>query len=136
MQTAEEAQAHRIEDVLIPLPGTSVTLPTNFVGDVIRAQLAKDGGTWLPGKSLSCYLLTSRAVPLENWTAQGRRFPIKGGYRRVLCRPNNIAHQVVQYDKHDTQLVPTDVDLLDGKQWVPPSSGRYMGLRVSFELAR
>ncbi len=44
LETADEAAAHRIEDVLIPLPGTAVMLPTNFVGDAIRAQLIKDGG--------------------------------------------------------------------------------------------
>jgi hypothetical protein len=52
-----------LSQVVITLPGTSVTYPNNYTGDAIRAQLERDG------------------VPLELWQKQAKKFPIKGGYR-------------------------------------------------------
>lgn len=116
LESEEECGRYTLDDVLIPLPGTGVVFPHNFLGTVMKDQLIKDG------------------IPLESWEAQAKRFPIKGGYRKLVCRPGDVQHSVLKYDDPTVPLIPTDVDLLEGRPLPDTSKGAYTALRVSFNL--
>ncbi|XP_070559146.1 pseudouridylate synthase PUS7L-like [Ptychodera flava] len=77
--TEEDITARRysIEDVVLPLPGNSVTMPTNFMRERYSQYLESDGVT------AECFRISSL------------KLNIPGDYRKLLARPKHLTWSFV-----------------------------------------
>ncbi|TYZ66300.1 hypothetical protein PybrP1_010386 [[Pythium] brassicae (nom. inval.)] len=98
--TEANAAAYGIEDVVLPLPGHSVELPTHEVGAAYQKMLTTDG------------------VDMASWlgASSPHQYPQLGGsYRHVVKKPFNVSGHVLEYENMNTPLQLTDVDRLLGR---------------------
>ncbi|XP_076128239.1 pseudouridylate synthase 7 homolog isoform X2 [Alosa pseudoharengus] len=115
--TAEEAEKHSINDIVMPLPGFDVIYPTHHVGKGYREMLTADN------------------LDIDNMRHKVRDYSLAGAYRLVLIRPQNVSWEVINYDDARVPLVHTDVEKLEGKPApVYLTEGKYRALRMEFSL--
>jgi tRNA pseudouridine13 synthase len=92
--TEEEAVSgkYTIFDVVLPLPGTETTLPTNEIGEAYRRMLERDG------------------LPIETIGTRRGLHALRGGYRELVEKPKDVEWSIVQYTDPTVQLIATDAD--------------------------
>lgn len=115
--TEADVSKYKIEDVLLPIPGTEVKFPENFVKEKIFETMERNG------------------VPFSKWPEMAKVHHIKGGYRPALARAGNMSFEILRYDDETLPLIPNDMMLLDGKELVPCPEGKHRALRVTFDLS-
>ena len=117
--TAEDAASGRytMADVLLPLPGHSVTLPAHAAAASYKATLAEFGlasaaedagaGSALPDDSAA-------SAPHDPWY-YADLFDLPGGYRPLLAFPQGLTSRLLPYaaDQRLLPLEPTDMDSLE-----------------------
>ena len=95
--TADDVRntTYSIRDVLLPLVGYDVILPTNSIGDLYESLLRAD--------DLSLQHFKDK-VPVQ--------YRMKGVYRRLLQHPNDFEWNVISYTREDEELLSTELDHL------------------------
>lgn len=83
-----------IYDVIVPLPGYSIDLPTGWMSELYFSILALDGLTHIQ--------MSSAKVP---------EYQLKGSYRRMLLKPRNFDYRITSYTDPDIPLTYTDEEL-------------------------
>lgn len=99
--TEENVAVYTIEDVVLPLPGYSIAVPTHAVGIAYHKMLATDG------------------VDMASWLSAASSphpYPqLVGSYRHVVKKPFDVSGSVTEYENVNTPLQLTDVDRLLGR---------------------
>ncbi|EST04596.1 Pseudouridine synthase, TruD [Kalmanozyma brasiliensis GHG001] len=119
-QSDIDSGRYTIYDILIPLPGSSITLPSGWMSDLYHSILTTS--------SLTPDDLTSSKIP---------EYQLKGSYRRILVRPTHFSHRVTTYTDPDIPLTYTDEErCLDPTLTTPPSQedGAFTALTLNFQL--
>uniref|UniRef100_A0A8C4Q4J6 Pseudouridine synthase 7 n=1 Tax=Eptatretus burgeri TaxID=7764 RepID=A0A8C4Q4J6_EPTBU len=101
----DDEEETSINDVVLPLPGYEVKYPTNCVGDAYRTWLAEDG--------LQPAQLRHRV----------RDYALAGTYRSLIVRPTDVTWKITPYDDPNIPLMPTDVDIMEGRSIEPFPAG-------------
>ncbi|XP_065332420.1 pseudouridylate synthase 7 homolog isoform X1 [Cloeon dipterum] len=114
--TADDLEKHSIFDVVLPLPGFNVKYPENKCLEWFNELFEKDGLT------------------IDSMKQNVRKYSMGGAYRKVACLPKNVSWKVVQYDNVAEPLVLSDLDILDKKEIVKCSEGKYKALVLDFCL--
>ena len=113
----EEAGTYGIEDVLLPLPGHKVIMPTNSLAAEYTKVLEECG--------LTMASLNARVADLA----------IPGSYRKLIQKPLNMAWKILRYDDPNLPLATTDLMTLRGEpeaEGVP--DGKLTAARLEFTL--
>ncbi len=117
--TEADVGNYALSDVLLPIPGPGITMPANFVGEKMRATMRENG------------------FPFEAWPEAAKKYKIQGGYRKLVCVPEEVTHELLAYENDSEPLVPNDQSLLDGSfatAAARAAGGKHKALRVSFNL--
>lgn len=118
--TEEDIQNVRytLDDVVLPLPGTDVTYPSNEIGRDYSDILAADG------------------LDINSMRRSQKEFNLPGEYRRLISKPKDLEWKIFKYERDDEQLCPTDLDLIKGFK-IPDmeSPDRHTGHKVALVLA-
>ncbi|KAI1294910.1 Pseudouridylate synthase 7 -like protein [Halotydeus destructor] len=115
---ADETNMERatILDVVLPLPGTKVTLPVNETGDVIKEILDKD------------------EVSLEKFGSKAKDFMFYGAYRKLICKPKKLDWSLVKYEDEKQRLIQTDLELVQHMEPEVSSGGSFDAVKLSVSL--
>jgi len=103
--------------VVLPLPGTDVQYPQNQLAQFYKTLMAKDG------------------LDPHNMKQKHKDFSLKGAYRKILERPQDLQWQLVRYNDPTTDLLTNDYRTLTNQP--PPqfsSEGKFKALLLSFSL--
>mmetsp|Transcript_12328 Transcript_12328/g.11952 ORF Transcript_12328/g.11952 Transcript_12328/m.11952 type:complete len:767 (-) Transcript_12328:91-2391(-) len=94
--TSEDIAANTftIKDVILPLPGHNIILPTNDIGSYYLNLLSKDG------MSLEFF---SKCLPAHR---------MNGAYRRLIQMPTDFEWNYFEYNDPNEELVPTESSYL------------------------
>lgn len=127
--TEENLKNYTIFDVVLPIIGSRVRLPTNSVGTEFERLLKEDDLT------------------MDSFKAREKLFISYGSYRKIMVKPSNVNWTIKQYSHPQQNLVETDLDRVnrellskdresDGDKLVsqPKSDSSDEALIVSFEL--
>ncbi|ODN04500.1 Pseudouridylate synthase 7 [Orchesella cincta] len=93
--TPEDLENYSIYDVLIPIQGSQIRIPENGTKDYYDKLLKEEG------LDSDCFL---KFKPVADQP--------KGAYRKLLIRPHNVSHKIIQYgdaDPVDT-FIPSELD--------------------------
>lgn len=88
-------EQYSIFDVVLPLIGSRVRLPSNDVGAEFERLLREDNLT------------------LESFKAREKLFISYGSYRKIMVKPKNVTWMIKQYSNPQQNLVETDLDKLN-----------------------
>ncbi len=119
----DEARAHSIEDVVLPLPGFAVKYPSHVIGARYRELMSVDH--------------------VDLTTREGSRdYILPGSYRKLVIRPRDVTWQLLHYDTLTTPLTTTDLERLQRasnsaaseQSAAESTSGQYKALRLEFTL--
>jgi tRNA pseudouridine13 synthase len=91
---ASNVTTAKFEEVVLPLPGYSVQYPQNEIGELYDTMLKKEK---------VCF---DKDAPPEG-TA-------KGGYRRLICRPDHVTADIMEEEKGNIMSVKLGFDLPSG----------------------
>ncbi|KAJ1719448.1 multisubstrate pseudouridine synthase 7 [Coemansia erecta] len=120
VELVTEANCHEfsIFDVVLPLPGCSVTYPGHSVRLVYEQTLASSG------------------LLLETFGTQGaREYRLQGAYRHVLTRPRDFEHAWMRFNDASLALARSDSQKIEGTH--EPESiawGEHCALKLAFDL--
>lgn len=95
LATEENLDKYTIFDVVLPLVGSRIKLPTNDVGSELERLLKEDDLT------------------LDSFKARERIFVSYGSYRKIIVKPNDLYWTIKQYSHPHENLVETDLDILN-----------------------
>ena len=115
--TEENKELFGLHDVVLPLPGYDVMLPSNKVGEEYTKLLQQDG--------LTIEMLRHRV----------KDYALPGDYRSLVLKPENVQWCSFNYDDIMQPLILSDLDILEAKP-APVSlpGGMYKALSVEFSL--
>lgn len=88
---------YAVDDIILPLPGSRITYPTNDIEKIYQDLAEKDG--------------ISLTESLHN-TKEFSMVKITGAYRRVFERPKDFEWEMVKYTDTDAPLVKTDGEIV------------------------
>ncbi|KAG6423187.1 hypothetical protein SASPL_113575 [Salvia splendens] len=103
------AEKYSIEDIVLPLPGSRVSYPSNEIGKIYNDLAKKDGisltengfqGLLSPVYIACCVF---REFSLTNMT---------GAYRRVFQKPKDFEWELLKYTDPNLPLAETDMDVI------------------------
>ncbi len=87
-----ETGKYKITDVVIPLVGSRVTLPTNCTGNHLETMLKEDG------------------LSLESFQKiRDRELALGGDYRKMICKPSDVDFGIKLYKDPLQPLIQTDL---------------------------
>eukprot|EP00698_Gefionella_okellyi_P015679 TRINITY_DN4441_c0_g1_i1.p1 TRINITY_DN4441_c0_g1~~TRINITY_DN4441_c0_g1_i1.p1 ORF type:complete len:633 (-),score=118.94 TRINITY_DN4441_c0_g1_i1:3-1901(-) len=115
--TEADHQQYSINDVILPLPGFDIQMPTNDLAAVYDATVRSMG------------------VTPSMYRHSHKEYALPGAYRRLIARPGDLQWRTMRYNDVNARLLETDLDRLNGVQ--PPQSepdGKYLALILSFNL--
>ncbi|XP_074098708.1 pseudouridine synthase 7 isoform X2 [Cotesia typhae] len=111
----EDLANYTLADVVMPQPGYKVTYPT-YAKDWYEEFMAKDG----------------LSLDLQN---KNRRFALGGAYRKIVQIPEGLSWRVVQYDDISCDLIRSDFDKMQDKEFkINNSEGKYKALVLEMSL--
>lgn len=117
----EGAGSHSVDDLVMPMPGSEVTLPdSGWMTEMYSELLAKDGLT-----------------PSMLATARQPEYRLKGAYRRIIQKPRALQCEVIPYEDADAPLCNTDEEKLLPDMHLPPrapSNAPFLALKLIFQL--
>jgi len=88
---------YKIEDVILPMPGSRVIYPLNEIGKIFHDLAKKDGIS-----------LTESVHSVKEFSITS----MTGGYRRVFQKPMDFEWELLKYTDGDIPLVETDLDII------------------------
>ena len=91
------AGTYSIEDVILPLPGNAIHLPTNDTAAYYSSLLVADG--------ISLDYFGSKACPVQ--------FRMKGTYRRIMQSAHRLTWKISMYSNMDDEINVTELRALD-----------------------
>ncbi|KAH6819095.1 Pseudouridine synthase family protein [Perilla frutescens var. frutescens] len=91
------AEKYTIEDIVLPLPGSRVSYPSNEIGKIYHDLAEKDG------ISLTDSAHNSKEFSLTYMT---------GAYRRVFQKPKDFEWELLKYTDVNLPLAETDLDII------------------------
>ena len=98
-QDDAETGKYKITDVVLPLIGRKVELPTNSIGDLFKKLLQQDG------------------LSLESFDKiQDRELALGGDYRKIICKPTDVDFEIKLYKDPLQPLIKTDLMTIHGEQ--------------------
>jgi tRNA pseudouridine13 synthase len=115
--TSDTCHLYSLLDVVLPLPGYSVTYPNNPVGEEYHKLLAADG------------------LSSEKFMHRVKDFSLPGSYRYILIKPNDIKWKFLRYNDFKIPLSQSDLSIMAGDS--PPSEcpdGTKGALQLQFSL--
>mmetsp|Transcript_17915 Transcript_17915/g.21926 ORF Transcript_17915/g.21926 Transcript_17915/m.21926 type:complete len:750 (-) Transcript_17915:143-2392(-) len=93
-----ETGKYKITDVVLPLLGTRVDLPTNKSGAFFEAMLEENGLT------------------IDSFCGvQDRELALGGDYRKIICRPTDVSYEIKLYKDPLQPLIQTDLMAANGE---------------------
>lgn len=92
--TENDAHKYSIFDVVLPIVGSRVRLPSNDVGELTKKLLQDDNLT------------------LESFRTREKCFISFGSYRKIMVKPLNVDWVVKQYANPQHNLIDTDLERL------------------------
>lgn len=92
-----DSKTYSIEDVVLPLIGVNTRNPENGSGEIIDTVLMENK-------------LTREMIN----TLDGSDFHCAGDYRKLICRPTDIDHEIIEYKDELQPLLQTDFMKLQG----------------------
>ncbi|XP_057763692.1 multisubstrate pseudouridine synthase 7 [Salvia miltiorrhiza] len=98
------AEKYSIEDIVLPLPGSRVSYPSNEIGKIYHDLAKKDG------ISLTESAHNSKEFSLTNMT---------GAYRRVFQKPKDFEWELLKYTDPNLPLAETDLDIIAKSRAAP-----------------
>ena len=113
--TEEDLDKYTIHDIVLPLPGYSVTYPTGEIGALYRQMMEAD-----------------KLDPDDLFRKQ-KEFSLGGAYRKILTKPINLTWEILHYTDMDEQLLQPDEDKLLEIAFEAPQ-GEKTALKVEFSL--
>ncbi|PWY97510.1 pseudouridine synthase [Testicularia cyperi] len=106
----------RIDDVVLPLPGSDIPVPEGWMSDLYAQILAEDG--------LTHDDLTS---------SKHSDYHLKGSYRRIIARPASFSYEITSYTDPDVALTKTDEEISAGA--TPSATAKtFLALTLKFQL--
>ncbi|KAJ8576920.1 hypothetical protein ON010_g2285 [Phytophthora cinnamomi] len=116
--TAENLSQYSICDVVLPLPGYSITYPENALKQRYEEILKADGVD---------FQALERATNSE--------YHLPGSYRHVLRKPVDVKHELKRFNDPTVPLLETDVDRLSGRAaQASIPDGKSRALCLEFQL--
>ena len=94
-----ETGKFQITDVVLPLIGTRIELPSNEIGDLMESFIEEDGLT-----------LDS----FEN--IRDRELALCGDYRKIICKPSDVDFEIKLYSDPLQPLIQTDLMAIQGEE--------------------
>jgi tRNA pseudouridine13 synthase len=93
--TAEDvaSKKYTIADVILPIPGCDVVLPSHSLGKFFLDAMAEDG------------------ISLETFSTCQPMYRSRGAYRRLIQRPEDLEWSIVQYPDPNAEIVKTELDM-------------------------
>ncbi|KAJ4462071.1 putative Multisubstrate pseudouridine synthase 7 [Paratrimastix pyriformis] len=115
---AEDIQAGRfgLSDVVVPIPGSSVIMPTNALGTYAAQLLAQDGADVALREGKYSDLLV-------------------GDYRKLIERPVDLQWSLCEYGSDEEDIATTDLAVLQHRAGPKATAGSQRALIVSFSLS-
>lgn len=107
---------YTIYDVVLPLIGPKVQNPENSVKDEIKR------------------LLDELELSEDQVNSVNDLFNVKGSYRRFLCKPVDLKHEIVKYEDNTIRLFETDLDKLNKIEHKVENTGTKTGIKIEFCL--
>jgi tRNA pseudouridine13 synthase len=111
----DDLDSYQIQDVVLPLPGYSVTYPEGDLGALYRNMLKADG------------------LDADEMFRKQKEYSLGGAYRKMLTRPKNVSWEILRYSERDEDLLQADEDKLLGIELVTQPGDR-RALKVEFDL--
>ncbi|KAH7474047.1 Multisubstrate pseudouridine synthase 7 [Phytophthora ramorum] len=116
--TAENLNQFSIYDVVLPLPGYSITYPENALKQLYEEIMKADGVD---------FQALERATNSE--------YHLPGSYRHVLRKPVDVEHELKRYNDPTVPLLETDIDRLAGRSaQASVPDGKSRALCLEFQL--
>jgi tRNA pseudouridine13 synthase len=94
-----ETGKYKMKDVVLPLVGTRVDLPTNSTGDLFEEMLEEDGLTLQSFQKI-----------------QDRELSLGGDYRKMICNPSDVDFEIKLYKDPLQPLIKTDLMRINGEE--------------------
>ncbi|XP_064605575.1 pseudouridylate synthase 7 homolog [Liolophura sinensis] len=117
VMTDDNVENYGIGDVVLPLPGYDVTLPENEVAEWYKQMLQDDG------------------LSLEQFRHKNKDYSLRGAYRKLIVKPENLQWSCSRYDDPTVPLVLGDLDILNGVSvQESPDDGKLKALRIEMSL--
>ena len=122
MLTEEDVRSgqYTIHDVVIPLPGSDITLPSGWMSEMYDQLLADHG---LMGEQLTLH--------------KQKEYELRGSYRKAVQRAQDFNYNLVRYTDPDVALTVADEDVCLGWQpegGVEQEGGEFLALKLNFKL--
>lgn len=114
--TDENIKNVTISDVLLPLPGHSVTYPKNETKEFYESFLKEDEMNW------------------ENFESKVRTYSLSGAYRNIIITPSCVKWEILSYDDVSKPLALSDLDVIQGTTLDISSEGSLKALKLEFKL--
>ena len=99
--TKEEAEReeYSLSEVVLPLPGEESIYPSNFLKEEYKSLIERDN------------------LSLENcFSLKQREYCLKGEYRNLVAKGDNVSWKIVSYLKDEDQLCQTDLDMIEKRE--------------------
>ncbi|KFD64757.1 hypothetical protein M514_09117 [Trichuris suis] len=62
------------------------------------------------------------------------QFHVRGGLRKVFVRPADLKYRFASYDDPTVPLVPTDLEVVEGREPAQPTGEKFLALIIEFSL--
>ncbi|KAI8819114.1 pseudouridine synthase [Fimicolochytrium jonesii] len=108
--TSEQAAQYTFADVVLPLPGYDVEYPTHALRSSYTTFMAQHN-------------VDPFSMHRKHNTAS-----LPGSYRKIICKPRDVAWKLLRYTDPECDLAITDLDRLQGRKEVETVEG---GARVA-----
>lgn len=95
--TEDDIGNYKIDDVVLPLPGHDVLFPNNSIGTFMKDLLKEDN------------------LSPESLNHPVKRFAVRGTYRRIVSRAEQLSWKIVRYNDPESDFILTDFDIFKGK---------------------
>ena len=117
VETEEDMSQYSIFDIILPLPGHIIRLPSNSIGAYYSKLLEKDG------------------LALQDFKHTQKDFSLTGDYRYILSKPEGFEARLISYSDRTVPLVQNDLMKLKGESLLPTvTEGTYSALVLRFQL--
>ncbi|TPX68699.1 hypothetical protein SpCBS45565_g02925 [Spizellomyces sp. 'palustris'] len=113
LETDDDLEKYTMDDVVLPLPGHSVTYPANEMKDKYVNFMAQHG------------------LDPHHMVRKQKTFSLPGSYRKILAKPKHFDWKLLRYDDPEMDLQLTDMDRVAGK---PEPESKDDGKRVAVVL--
>ncbi|XP_023223829.1 pseudouridylate synthase 7 homolog [Centruroides sculpturatus] len=115
MITDKDQNLPNMYDIVLPLPGNSVTYPDNKVCQKYKELLEKQG------------------LNFSSFTSKVKTYSLGGDYRHLIVKPRNVQWAVINYSDPTQSLLLSDLDRIQ-EITLPESIGERRALKIEFSL--